>query len=584
MCLIKKEALFLFRNIQQLFIDIFEYTPNCETKIKTFMQNAHFIGSIHASMKFIIRDINTVLFSPIISLVDGFGLRDANVLTQPISNLQNLSLLKSLNLSKFPPRRGDRFLNTLILEKSSCFKNLISLNLSYNPIELEEACFSIGLESLQELILMSCNLKLCNEKSFQGLKSLLKLNLSKNELRFIKKGSFSFLKNLIHLNLAENKLAKIDHEWFDVNSNLGVLCLSGNHSVKLVENQFAIFPKLKKLFMNDMTVKSCPDSNLFNGLIDLTCLELKNGSFECLIKYSNDSEIFVSLPNLEILNLSYNKVGRINANLFKNLKKLVELGLNNCQISSIERGAFKALKKLKTLRLNHNLLSKLSRSHFAGLFSLQFLDLSECNISSVKENAFTHLSSSLIYLNMKGNYVTCFDEVTFACMNKLKFLDLSMSNKVDFELRSKSLFKDLSSSLKQLIIKPCSLTHIDSDTFKELKRLEILHLDAKQLNFNSFKDDDESSILNGLISLKQLNITLPDSYEFKTNLDLNENEIQNNTSFKNVFSYLTDRNMRTILYVDECLMNKLEKIKLKNENDLKFLRLRLDDDIRRIQI
>ncbi|XP_039283011.1 adhesion G protein-coupled receptor A3 [Nilaparvata lugens] len=117
------------------------------------------------------------------------------------------------------------------------------------------------------------------------------------------------------------------------------------------------------------------------------------------------SKWFKNATEVTDLDLSQNNLTHITANL-PYLPNLLKLDLSRNRISKIDLGAFSNLTSLKTLDLSFNKLKHLSRAYFEGLSNLERLRLSDNQISQIKEGTFDDLVS-LKKINLTMNPLIC---------------------------------------------------------------------------------------------------------------------------------------------------------------------------------
>ncbi|GFO25043.1 leucine-rich repeat and immunoglobulin-like domain-containing nogo receptor-interacting protein 2 [Plakobranchus ocellatus] len=139
-------------------------------------------------------------------------------------------------------------------------------------------------------------------------------------------------------------------------------------------------------------------------------------------------QAFIQLPELKSLDLSQNKIGRL------------------------ETGSLEGLDNLLSLNLSHNQLSDLGMA-LTDLEKLTSLDLSINSLKIIPEGTFTNLSS-LTYLKLDGNPVRVLHARSFSGL----------------------------SSLRELSMRDCSLKELDGEMFAFLPRLVILNLGHNRLH------------------------------------------------------------------------------------------------------
>lgn len=89
------------------------------------------------------------------------------------------------------------------------------------------------------------------------------------------------------------------------------------------------------------------------GLNHLRVLNLTHNRLKELDEFPQD------LKSLQVLDLSYNQIGRISKAMFQHLEHLIELYLFGNWISTVSSDAFRSMKKLKNLDLSKNYLENI---------------------------------------------------------------------------------------------------------------------------------------------------------------------------------------------------------------------------------
>lgn len=107
------------------------------------------------------------------------------------------------------------------------------------------------------------------------------------------------------------------------------------------------------------------------------------------------SELFPSLYNLTVLDLSGNSLQKIAAKSFVGLKNLTELSLDNNQIDKIETDAFSTLDNLEKLSLSKNQLSKIEKNALRNLKKLIYFDLSYNQFKELDKKDLSDFSNLL---------------------------------------------------------------------------------------------------------------------------------------------------------------------------------------------
>ncbi|XP_012220026.1 leucine-rich repeat-containing protein 15-like [Linepithema humile] len=190
--------------------------------------------------------------------------------------------------------------------------------------------------------------------------NLLALNIDNNYFQSVKyKANYNlslelaYLKNLRYLSVSGNKIQAIDLNAFEDNDKLTYLNLSKNNISGLHPDTFA-------------------------NLHALQVLDLSFNQLDYILQISNQI-------NINVLNLSCNKIQRIISNTFIQTPKLTKLLLGGNQIYQIDAKAFAYLSVLEILDLSNNKFNSLPEGWTEFLVSLKYLDLSD--------NMFTLLES-----------------------------------------------------------------------------------------------------------------------------------------------------------------------------------------------
>ncbi len=160
----------------------------------------------------------------------------------------------------------------------------------------------------------------------------------------------------------------------------------------LVEKWSSDLPGLKKFKWNRL------DKRMFQHLVNLE--ELKFWRMD-LAKV--DSYIFADSQSLRKLEISSKKL-TLNSQSFNGLINLTELDLSSNQIASLPNGLFDSCTALKIVNLSYNKIIKLETSTFQNLVNLEELYLSLNSIEELDSNLF-HCNKKLIKLRLNYNYI-----------------------------------------------------------------------------------------------------------------------------------------------------------------------------------
>ncbi|KAK9960356.1 hypothetical protein ABG768_008217 [Culter alburnus] len=264
-------------------------------------------------------------------------------------------------------------------------KSLKTLMIGSNRLVLN-GYFKKDLQKPTILDLANNKLDSVHRGGFESLKSLKNLSLPDNQISFIEAGSFDGLTNLIFLNLQSNKLSRgsIKDSVFSRLPNLKTLLLNNNYisydnQKPLDHPPFQNLRKLKTLNIFSQGHKGMHylPSNLFKGLRSLEELQAENLNINSL-----DPDTFTYTPYLWELDLSRN------------------------ELLSLTTRIFLPLRVLKTLHLSKVGLQSLDFLINANLSKLHLLHVSTNALSVINETLIRSLPT-LIYLDLRGNYLSC---------------------------------------------------------------------------------------------------------------------------------------------------------------------------------
>ena len=423
------------------------------------------------------------------------------------SALGQLSRLERLDLSQ----------NNIQLLPSNVFCDVSSkltfLNLTGNQFS-EVASLSLsGKESASPVTRSSSP---SSTSSNCELLSLTRLEVTHNKIKVLTDRGFSLLPSLETLLLGHNLISRAEDTSLQGLSNLKRLDLANNELVALPPRFFQpVLSSLEDLYLQNNSISVLPPG-LFHGLRRLAELDLSHNE---ITSHWVGPETFSDLTSLRHLDLSYNKMSRIDAGTFKSLTSLNVLQLHHNEIESIAEDAFASLFDLQTLVLSHNHLTRLDSLPFSGLKSLMSLAIDNNRLESLHDNLFGNVTS-LFELNLAGNKLRIVPG-SIEKLNNLRSLDLSYNLITDITNTSyqgieqlyglnlesnrignltKGIFSDLP-SLRILNLAKNNIASIAQATFDDVPDLHALRLDSNKIS-------DVNGLFANLRYLLMLNISV----------------------------------------------------------------------------
>ncbi|NWH51509.1 RXFP1 protein, partial [Fregata magnificens] len=232
-----------------------------------------------------------------------------------------------------------------------------------------------------------------------------------------------------------------------VSSNVTRMDLKKNKIHSLLDNQFARYRSLKKLFLQNNKIR--------------------------LIS----PKAFAGLSQLKMLFLSHNRITQLKPRVFEDLHRLEWLMLDNNRIATIVPATFAGLKSLYFLYMLNNSLTQIPNASLCTeMPKLSWLELEGNGIRAVHRAVFQECHDFTVLI-LRRNKLRWIQDGTFSRLNGLVELDLS-SNRLD-QLPS-SLFNGLA-QLQQLNISYNPLKEIFPGQFESLPQLRSLSLEGLEI-------------------------------------------------------------------------------------------------------
>lgn len=401
------------------------------------------------------------------------------------------------------------------------------------------------------------------------LDSITHLDLSYNRVKVLTDRGFGLLSKLQILSLNHNQISRAEETSLSGLSELTMLDMSNNQLVALPPKFFqSVSTSLNELYLQNNSISVLPPG-LFNGLGQTVLLDLSHNE---ITSHWIGTETFADLIRLVNLDLSFNRLSRIDASTFRSEYSLEILQLHHNEIESIADNAFSSLYNLHTLVLSHNRLTHIDSLSLSGLHVLNMLALDTNKIDFIHNMAFKNISN-LMELNVSQNKL---ESVPHAIntLQYLRSLDLSYNRIIEIDNASyrgveqlyglnleanqignltKGVFQDLP-SLRILNLSKNKIQAIEQGTFDDVPDLHALRLDSNYIV-------DINGLFSNLRDLLMLNISvnkigwfdyalIPIGLQW---LDIHDNQVDN---LGNYFELESVLKLRTL----DASVNKINEI------------------------
>lgn len=308
---------------------------------------------------------------------------DANHISiVPASCFDGLDSLRHLWLD-------DNALTDIPVKALSTLPFLQAMTLALNRItHIPDNAFG-NLSSLVVLHLHNNHIRSLGKKSFDGLHSLETLDLNYNNLDEFPV-AVKVLANLKELGFHSNNIESIPDHAFSGNPSLVTIHFYDNPIQFVGKSAFQHLPELRSLSLNGATkITEFPD---LIGAINLESLTLTGTQITSL-----PSTICKQLPNLQVLDLSYNWIEQLPS--LYDCRKLQKLDLHHNKINEIQQDTFWQLTALRSLDLSWNKIAFIHPESFISSPSLIKLDLTFNLLTSLPLSGL----SGLTHLKVTGN-------------------------------------------------------------------------------------------------------------------------------------------------------------------------------------
>lgn len=298
-------------------------------------------------------------------------------------NVQILHHLKSINHLEISGCE----LKSLSRQMIDAWKDVYHLDISNNKIKSLPGNFFTSLTTLKHLDISNNNIQSLPDNFLSSLSALEYLDISRNKLHSMQLRDFVKLPNLYYLNARECGMKISSLNLLSQLHNLQTLVLSGNHmkGVELTNTlpqleyldlsncRLNYFPlvvemtSLQKLYLSHNNIRSF-EVDISSELPMLVVLDLSNCNF--------DNVSWISIKNNQnrlALNLSGNPINPLESLLGINFGKLSILDLSNCNLNALPESL--VLVDVELLNLSYNKIESFNVSLFENSTQLKSLNL-----------------------------------------------------------------------------------------------------------------------------------------------------------------------------------------------------------------
>ena len=388
---------------------------------------------------------------------------------------------------------------------------------------------------------------------------------------------FRYIPYVKILSLANNKFNKIPMSIYYL-QNLIFFDMSGNMITNLDENLLGNLSRLINLNFSNNKIQHIPSSIM--NIINLQELNLDKNELQ------NIPNELINLKYLKKLNLGWNKLQIIQPNFFNNFFSLEELYCNNNIISNVQYSnnysAFDSIPNLKILDLSYNQLQTFS--FFNSNPNLEKLNLSNNKLQYISGMS---LCPKLFQIDCSNNNFKQFPN-DFLFMNSLRSLNLKdnelnalpsliylMDNLAELNIKGNPLrqLPNLKNANIQQI-KQCLQSKISDEDIQNMpENLKYIYIKKKQLNNNNIKTNNinrNSPIYNYIKNDSELVITNCDLIEIPFN-KIQQNIPENYLTSINLSGNQIENGLENFNYILP-LLNRLKTINL-SKNNIKYFPL-----------
>ncbi|XP_028399982.1 uncharacterized protein LOC114523303 [Dendronephthya gigantea] len=397
------------------------------------------------------------------------------------SNIQQIDLANN----RFDFRHPDVFANLPSLWYLSLYSNRITF--------IPKNAFD-GLTNLQTLYLSSNTIGRILKSSFKDLKKLSTLGINNNRISYIEEGTFTSLDRprYVSFDFSSNHLILLPAERDFDGLTISYFYAHNNRLTRIRSRTFSNVA-CSRHTPSEYHIERWTFYN--NDIVEIEEESFVNITGSCTIEFSQGTTNTNPLKNMEsrafhnvkanTITLSSLELTTLRTETFKNVKLASrDLKLDRNSIKTIERFAFDVLDA-RYLNLEYNKIKDISAQIFGSGSKLQYLHLHNNEIKSLSGDSF--LGLNLIYdLKLFKNKLVIFP---FDALKRLNPRDLDLSDNEIPSLPSSSL--DSLTNLHTLNLRRNKLNKLEKDVFQKLTNLYWLYLTS-----NEIKEIEEGTFNN----------------------------------------------------------------------------------------
>ncbi|XP_055301864.1 protein artichoke-like [Sitodiplosis mosellana] len=214
------------------------------------------------------------------------------------------------------------------------------------------------------------------------------LKATKNRLKKISHEILNYMPRLTEIDYSYNEILYLNLNEFNMNNDISIINCSYNQIENIVNGTFSTLLKLKKLNLSHNKIVKIDENAFGNGF-------------------------FPNEPQVNMLNLSSNPLTDFDFRIFLTLLNLDVLDMSNTRIQRIIDGCFENNTKMKVLILAKSSLEEFSSKLISPLHELELLDLSNTRIQKINDGCFAN-NPKMKELNLMGTSLKKFSFNTFS--------------------------------------------------------------------------------------------------------------------------------------------------------------------------